>query len=210
MTRNTLRLIASLVASCILLTSCIDEKAIIQSMVPHEDDLLARQMIESLRAGDYEKAKAELDVSLQGPSADEGLHKIHDVLARGDILQIEVVGYNITLIGEKHRSDLSYQVHFPAHWIFGDVVIDTQDGSRTVSGIHFREISKSLETLNSFSLRGKSIPHYIVFACCMLIPILVLYALVVCVRTPQVALDYFYSHRYHANQLQLDDGRMEF
>jgi hypothetical protein len=183
MTRSTLILIAGLVAICPLLTSCIDQKAFIQRIVPHEDDLLARQMIESLRVGDYDKANAELDSSLQGPSTDEALHKLHDLLARGDILEIEIVGCNITLIGEKHRSDLSYQVHFPAHWIFGDVVIDTQDGSRTISGIHFHEISKSLESLNQFSLEDKSITHYAVFASCILIPIFILYALIVCIRS---------------------------
>ena len=183
MARNFRPLFVGLFSICVLLTACVDQKAIMKGIVPPQDDALARQFIESIRLGDFDKAKAELDPSVSEAGADDAFHKIHDLLAKGNVVEIEVVGCNITTMDGKHRSDLSYQIQFPNSWAFGDVVVDTTNGTRTVAGIHFNVSTESLETLNRFSLGNKSLLHYFVFTCCVAVPIFIIYTLIICIRT---------------------------
>lgn len=63
-------------------------------------------------------------------------------------------------------------------------------------GFNVTPIANSLENLNRFTLTGKSALQYSVLALAILVRGLILYALVLCIRTKlqktEVALDYFY------------------
>lgn len=118
---------------------------------------------------------------------DEKLTAVQRVLAQGKPIEITLIGFQVNKTfpgaGTKRRSDLSYQLHFPTAWVAGDVVIDTVDGRQFVAGIHFSQYPESFEEMNRFSLTGKSATHYLVFACCVAVPVFIIYALIACIRT---------------------------
>ena len=172
----------------LLLTGCLDEKAMFQKMVPKDEDALARHFIELIRTGDYDAAQQMLTPSLRGDQASQWLQKLHGLFDHGNPLEIETIGCNVSndLLPSQQtrRTDLSYQIHFKDSWVAGDVVLGQKSDAVYVLGTHFRPITDSLENINRFTLSGKSPIHFAVLALCVLIPSFMLYALVVCIRSP--------------------------
>jgi uncharacterized integral membrane protein len=178
---------AALIWLCLILILTLNQNAVKQAFVPRDDDIFARQFIESIRVGNYDEARLHLDHTLQGENIDKGFRFVHDILAKGDVLKIEVAGFKVTPSGrdrsDERRTDLYYQLHFQNYWAGGDVFVDTQNGTSSIIGFHFHQIPDSVVVWDQFSLQDKSISHYIVLACCIIIPFFMLYSLVVCMGT---------------------------
>jgi len=179
-----------ILCACVLLTGCVDKHAqtrFLQRIVPPDDDVLARHVIELLRTGDVNEVRPFLGSSLLTPDTDTILRQLHNLLAKGKPLDVTLIGCLVNTSyfggGTKRSSDISYQLHFPDAWVAGDVVVESQNGTKTIAGIHFRQYSDSLDTLTRFSLRDQSPFHYFVLVCCVVIPCFILYALVICIRT---------------------------
>jgi hypothetical protein len=153
----------------------------LEKWAPKEDNALARHFIESVRVGDYAGAQSMLGPSIQGQIVDAPLRTVHGLFDKGKPLEVELIGFTVTRSSKEAVSDdLSYQIHFPNAWIAGDVYIQKQK----VLGFHFRPIAESFQALNRFTFTGKSPLHYFFLACCMVVPCFILYALIVCIRTP--------------------------
>ena len=170
-------------ALSLVLAACLDQKAMLQKLVPKDDDAFARRFIEAVRKGDYATTDKMLDPSLKGPEAKEGLKNLHHLAAQGEPLSVETIGCYFEYVNGQHRTNLSYQIHFPTVWLVGNVYLDPKPGAQTVLGIHFKPIPESLEVLSAFTLHGKSWFHYLVLAVCLVNPLFILSTLVVCART---------------------------
>jgi hypothetical protein len=155
--------------------------------VPKEDDAFARRFLDSIRAGDYAAADQMLDAPLRGEQAANGLHGLNGILAHGEPLSIEVIGCNIftntSAHGTTRTTNLSYQIHFTDSWVVGNVAVGHPGNSKSVLGSHFRPIPDSLEALNRFTFAGKSLVHYLVLAACIVVPVFILVALIICIRS---------------------------
>jgi hypothetical protein len=170
----------------LLLAGC-DQKALLQKFVPKDDDAFARHFLDSVRAGDYAAAEQMLDVSLRGEKSTSGLRELKGVLAHGQPISVEVIGYNVfsnaSASGVTRTTNLSYQIHFKDSWTVGNVLLGHPSGTVSVLGSRFQPVPDSLEVLNRFTFTGKSIIHYLVFAVCVVVPAFILFALVVCIRS---------------------------
>jgi len=181
----------ALVFACLLLVGCggkETQKWLLKKIVPPEDDLLARRSIELVRLGDFKDLRPLLDPSLTStPDLDERLADVQRVLAQGLPIDTTLIGCQVNTINSvansKRRSDISYELHFPHAWVAGDIVVDTENNTQVVSGIHFRQYPNSFEEMNRFSLQGKTPFHYLVLACCIAVPIFIVCVLIVCIRT---------------------------
>jgi hypothetical protein len=170
----------------LLLAGC-DPKALLNKFVPKDDDAFARHFLDVVRAGDYAAADHMLDASLRDENPASGLHDLNGVLAHGEPLSVEVIGFNVfTNASAKdtaRTTNLSYQIRFPDSWAVGYVAVAHPAGAASILGARFQPIPDSLEVLNGFTFKGKSIIHYLVFAACIVVPALILVALVVCIRS---------------------------
>lgn len=177
----------TLALACLFLTSCLNEKAVFQKLIPKDDDALARHFIELIRTGEYVVAQQMLAPSLRDDQAIRTLSLIHDKFLHGEPLEIETINYNIstniTASGETRRTILFYQLHFRGAWVVGNIVLDRVSEGSAIVGFHFYPTKDSLEVINRFTLSGKSPAHYAVLFLCVLIPIFILYSLTVCVLT---------------------------
>jgi hypothetical protein len=170
----------------LLLAGC-DPKAILEKFVPKDDDAFARRFLDTVRAGDYAGADQMLDASLRGEKSASGLHELNKVLAHGEPVSVEVIGFNLiskeTPTGTARTTNLSYQIRFRDSWVAGDVSVGHPSGPPTVLSWQFQPIPDSLEGLNRFTFAGKSLVHYLVFAACIAVPAFILVALIVCIRS---------------------------
>jgi len=168
-----------------VLSGC-DQKAWLKKFIPESDDIFARHFIDAVRAGDYGAAEQMLDPALQGEKAATGLQELHGVLAHSAPISMEPIGcrvfVNTTGKGTTRTTSLTYQIHFPDSWAVGEVYLG-HNPAAYVLGSHFRPIPDSLEVLNRFTLAGKSGAQYVFFAACIAIPLFILFALVVCIRS---------------------------
>lgn len=170
----------------LLLVGC-DQKALLNKIVPKDDDAFARHFLDLVRTGDYAAADAMLDASMQGAPSTSGLHDLNGVLAHGEPLSVEIIGCyffaKTSTEGSGHDTTLSYQIHFADSWVAGNVIVAHPSGKRLITTARFQPIADSLETLNRFTLSGKSVIHYLVFAGCVLVPTFILVVLIICIRS---------------------------
>ncbi len=94
------------------------------------------------------------------------------------------LGYYENLSGkqiEKISATLEYQ--FDKHWFLANVAYIKNASEKSLIGIHLTSIPAALEQINKVSLLHASFKQYVAFLLFILLPILVLWALLKCVRT---------------------------
>jgi hypothetical protein len=84
--------------------------------------------------------------------------------------------------GTETRVDLEYQ--FPNNWILLEMVVQSHDGKSAITGIYIWRRAQSLEDRNRFTLAGKEPVEYAILAAAVGLLALMIYALVLCIRTP--------------------------
>jgi len=172
----------------LLLTGCGDEKAMLQKFIPKDDDATARSFIKLVQTGEYGLAEQMLAPKVRGNQANDELVKIHELLDQGQPVEILTIGFNTTIFRtlsqETKKTNLVYQFQFRHTWVVGNVLLSRESDATYVLGAHFHPVRDSLEVLNRFTFDGKTPLHYTVLAFCFLIPAFILYALVVCIRSP--------------------------
>jgi hypothetical protein len=170
----------------LLLAGC-DQKALLQKFVPKDDDAFARRFLNAVRTGDYVAADQMLVPSLRNAKSESGLREINHVLAHGEPVSVEIIGCNVftnaSSQGSTRTTNLSYQIHFPGSWAAGNIAVGHKVNATAIVDSHFQSIPDALEVLNRFTLSGKSVVHYLVLAACLAIPLLILVALMVCIRS---------------------------
>lgn len=170
----------------LLLAGC-DQKALLQKFVPKDDDAFARRFLDAVRTGDYAAADQMLVPSLRSAKSESGLREINHVLAHGEPVSVEIIGCNVftnaSSQGTTRTTNLSYQIHFQDSWAAGNIAVGHQENATAIVDSHFQSIPDSLEVLNRFTFAGKSVVHYLVFAVCIAIPLLILIALIICIRS---------------------------
>ncbi len=106
---------------------------------------------------------------------------------RGVPDEVEVVSWswhtNIFTTGTSGQNTLEIQYHVNDRWLLARITINTISGARVIEGAYVNELPDSLEKINEFTLKGKSLLSYIVLLVVVLVPIFVLTSLVLCIRT---------------------------
>jgi hypothetical protein len=183
---------ALLVISALFLVGCLNEKnerALIEKFAPREDDEFARRFVDLLREGRSDEAGSMLDPDVAAKAGVTGLNQLHQILDHGQPSAFELIGVNVTNFmpfngsDARHRANLVYQLRFPDAWVVATVLVESKSRERHVVSVYVQPVSDSLQILNQFTLRNKSIVHYLVLAACILIPLLIVITTVLCVRT---------------------------
>jgi hypothetical protein len=155
----------------------------LEKFVPKEADKFARAYLDILREGDFEQAEKLLDPQVVTSKTRSKLQEGANLLKKGKLISMEIVGVNIFETKDKSRNSLTYQLQFKDTWLLVIVIVDDISGKQQIYGVNVKTIPKSLEEINAFTLSGKSFRHYIILLLAAFIPVFMIYTIVLCVRT---------------------------
>ncbi len=167
----------------IVLAGC-DQQAMFDKFIPQEEAAIAKRLLSQLAAKDYDSVEKQLDPSIQAPSIRGTLEQMAAVFPVGDPKSITTVGSNILTSGGSTTYNLTFEHEYARLWLLTNVVLQRRNGQITVLGLHVNPMTQSLKQVNRFTFEGKGLTHYIIFVLAIGVPIFILYALVLCFKTP--------------------------
>jgi hypothetical protein len=168
----------------LLLTAC-DQKELIRRLTPEADDKLAREFIEHVRAGRVDQSAAMLDPALPKEEAKKGLGQLFGLFKGGEVKRLDVVGVNTFSSTTETTVNLSYEMELTTGWFAGAVaIVRAKSAPPVIRAARFDAIPGPMEQTNALNLSNKGLIHFIFLGLVMFIPLLILFALVMCARTP--------------------------
>ncbi len=160
------KMIVALALAVTVLSAC-DQASMMGKMAKSEDATIALNYINQIRAGKYDLVEKNLDASVKPPN-------VHELLQVSDF----------SMNGKTSSStNFTYEYEFPDRWLLANVATQKKDGGITIVGLHVTPTADSLESINRFTLSGKSVVQYSTLLFAILVPLFILYALVKCART---------------------------
>jgi len=149
-----------------------------------EETRFAKESIGLLLSGDLEALTPRLAPNLRNESTRATLTRMAKGIPPGQAGEPVLVGYNRISSPRFTQTAVSLQYPFPGSFLLVQANVQSSGGAWSLSGLHIQRLTDSLDRLNAFRLAGKLPRHYVVFAACIVVPSLILFALVRCVRTP--------------------------
>ena len=173
--------------SClILLVGCDFKEQLkkqLEKYVNKEADKFARDYIDIMLKGYVEKAKELLDPKVVNSQTQSQIQEIANLLDKGELISIEIVGVNVLRTKNKTRNSLTYQLQFKDAWLLAIVTVDDISGNQKIYRFQVKTIPKSLEEINAFTFSDKSFRHYIILLIAIGIPVFIICMVVLCIRT---------------------------
>ena len=82
--------------------------------------------------------------------------------------------------------NLVYEYELSTRWVIADIVLRQDAGLQLIEGLHARQLPDSQEHLNAFTVRGKTVAHYLFLAWALVVPIFIVSTLLMVFRTKGV------------------------
>lgn len=153
-----------------------------------EEVQFSKQFIALVQEQDFSAIEARLNPQTNTPDAKSVISQLATAYLNEKPQDIAVTGYHVFSTtgaeGSLERYDVTLEYQLPTKWLLAEIVLDRRDGKLTVAGFHIYPLPESLEVTNRFTLRDKPITDYVVLAIAIFDPILIVYTLVLCWRTP--------------------------
>jgi len=173
--------------SCLILLAGCDFKEKLkrqlENFIPKEADKFARDYIDIILKGDIEQAEECLDPQVMTLKTRSQIQEVVNLLDKGELISIEIVGVNVLRTKNKTRNSLTYQLRFKNAWLLATVIVDDISGNQQIFSFKVKTIPKSLEEINAFTFSDKSFRHYIILLIAIGIPVFIICMVVLCVRT---------------------------
>ncbi|HEY4215159.1 MAG TPA: hypothetical protein VGM84_27050 [Steroidobacteraceae bacterium] len=164
------------------LSGC-DRQAVLEKLSTPEQRAAARHYIDALRDGRVEEIEAAADASLRTPDLHTKLLQLAALIPKEAPKSVKLVGTQVFKENEETRRNIVFEYEFPSTWMLMRVSTREKAGQSTIIGMHVNSEKASYDTLTQFSLAGKSPGQYVVLALVGILPLLTLYALILCVVT---------------------------
>jgi len=180
------KMIVALALAVTVLSAC-DQASMMGKMAKSEDATIALNYINQIRAGKYDLVEKNLDASVKPPNVHELLVAMGGQFPTQEPISVKLVGAQVSdfsMNGKTSSStNFTYEYEFPDRWLLANVATQKKDGGITIVGLHVTPTADSLESINRFTLSGKSVVQYSTLLFAILVPLFILYALVKCART---------------------------
>lgn len=166
-----------------VLSGC-NAKSIMDRVAP-ETVLELKTNFDYLRHGQYEQIEAALDPGIDRKNVRASLTTMAAMIPAQEPVSVKTVGAFAqceTRKGCDTRVTLEYE--FTGKWVIAQMVVHRQDEKSVITSFYIRPESESLEATNQFTLRGKERAQYMILAMGIVSIAVMLYALVLCIRTP--------------------------
>lgn len=173
-----------LIALLCLFASACSQQDMIDRLAPSADVKFAQSTLDDLRLGHLDSTRDHLAAQLRTVDIDAQLTKIAGYFPAGVPRSVKTVGFRKMIENGESHATLAFEYQFDSSWALADMTVSTDGDQRTIEGVHVYRMKQSLEQTNAFTLRGKSPLHYVFLGLVCVIPLLCLYALVMCLRTP--------------------------
>jgi hypothetical protein len=170
-----------------------DRAAIMRKITPAEDEAFARRTVDLLRQHQFEQIERELDPSISDPNIGDTLARAAGMFPADDPKSVKAVGLKVWRHSGSSTHTLTLEYEFPEQWLLLDISIKRMDGLSEIAGLYVTPISDSLESVNRFSLVGKSALQYAMLVFAVAGPIFSLFVLVVCLRTEKQNLKWLWA-----------------
>jgi len=167
----------------LLVASC-DQQAMIDKFASSEDKEFASSQIQALMMRDYASIEKLADPSISGPVLHQSLEEMAELLPPGNPTSVKLVGAHTVKSGGQTQANLTYEYEFPGKWFLINVATRKAGYGTSIVGFRVQPAVQSLEDQNRFTIAGKSAIQYLVLVLAVVVPLITLYALVQCIRTP--------------------------
>jgi len=176
-----MRRLIALVLLCTLL-GC-DREAMFEKFIPKDEEAIAKELIAKLSARDYPAVEAKVDKSVQSPEIRAKLEGIAELIPAEAPKSSRTIGAITNQFNGVTDYSLTFEYEYKDLWLVTNVAMRRSNGTVSVTGIHVIPHKQSLETENAFSFNGKTWFHYVVLGLAVAVPLLIIYAIVICART---------------------------
>lgn len=166
-----------------LFGGCV-QQATIEQLAPKEEAAIAKSLLSQLASKDYAAIERQLDPSLKGASVRGALEQAAGFFPKERQESVTTVGSNTVSVNGKTTYSLTFEHQYQNSWLLSNVVLQRREGQIWILGLHVKPMKQSLLEANRFTFQGKGLLHYIVFALVVAVPVFIIYALVLCIRTP--------------------------
>jgi hypothetical protein len=173
---------AAMLWSLILLAGCSQDD-LLSRLAPPEDQDLATKYIELLRARNFDEIASASDPRIQGPNLRDTLDEMADLLPGGAPTSRKLVGAQRHVGPEGTSTNVTFEYGFDGQWVLVNVALLRKEEAVTIVGFNVYPMTSSLEEQSQLQLAGKSLLHYSVLALAVGLPLLTIYAFIVCART---------------------------
>ncbi|MDM4766569.1 hypothetical protein [Pelomonas sp. SE-A7] len=177
------RIITAFAILASLVMCACSQESIFESLIPKQEAALAKELVAKIGSRDFSAVEEALNPDLRTPDLRAKLEQMAGMLPQGAPKSVLVIGSNTMTRAAGTTYELTLEYEYPDAWVIAAVTLERSDGKIVLQGITFTPRARSLAAENRFTFEGKGALHYIVFALAVVIPMLVVYALVLCVRT---------------------------
>ncbi|MGA0572791.1 hypothetical protein ACO2Q9_18910 [Variovorax sp. VNK109] len=167
-----------------LMLSACDQQAWFDKMIPQEEAEIGKKVISQLAARDYGAIESQLVAELKTPQLRGQLKQMAQMLPAESPKSVKTVGTQTFKTTDLTNYHLTYEYEYAQAWIIASTSLQRRGGKLVLTALHVLPQDQSLITKNRFTIEGKGPAHYTVLAMAVAIPLFVVFALVICIRTP--------------------------
>jgi hypothetical protein len=174
---------AALCALLFVLGGC-NSVDMLQKFASPAEQALAKSYIDALRQRHFADIVKAADPSMADAALDGQLSAWAGYVPAGEPKSVTLVGAHRLTADDATTVNMTFEYEFPGRWLLFNIALKSQAGKTTIVGFNALPQLKSLEEQNKFTLDGKTPAQYAFLALAVLLPLITLYALVLCIRTP--------------------------
>jgi len=175
--------IAALLLPLLFLAGC-DLQALVDRFVPKEYADFSTEFLWLFQKEDYAAIEKSLDPKLAGPELRPRLEQMARAFPKETPKSVHVLGMESSMLKDVTTVDMTVEYEYSGTWVLASLRFVKTDEAKVVTGVNVRQRPESLARTNRFTLEDKSTAQYLVLAATILVPLIVLYALVLAIRTP--------------------------
>ena len=179
-----MRIFLTSIGLALLSLSGCDNSALIDKLMPKEEAQFAKEYIALYPQGKIDEILQKSDPNALNAQNVDVLKQIAGFFPPEKPIEIKLLGSNTIKSSSGAAYNFAFQYHYPSKWLQVDVGLTKAHGQLLATGIYVQPLNESLEVSNKFSLQDKTWKHYSMFGTAITLPLFVLYALVLCIRTP--------------------------
>lgn len=176
-------LFLSIIIFSLFLTACDRELLLIQA-TPEDEKLFVKNYIELLRADKFAEMLPLMDDELKNKDLKSNLKILSKEFPKEKPLKVKLVGRQVFKNNYFELVSLKHEYTFSGKWLITNIGLKKKEGKIILTGIHAEAFNESLISRNAFKFDNAGSTHYAFLSLAILIPLFIITAIVICMRTP--------------------------
>lgn len=169
-------LLAASLAGC-------SEQFLMKKFTPEKESALAQRYLDDVRRGDFGSVQEVMDQKYKA-DMQRVLPKMRALFPKESPKSVKVIGAHTTVSPGLTTYSLTYEYEYAKKWLIAQVVLQREDASTKIAGLHITPLNESIESINGFNLLRKGAVHFFFLIAAVSISVFVLWTAVICWRTP--------------------------